>query len=130
MAKQGLNEGCTPKSTHESKRISRGFVRASIADVNFGTGATLPHVNQQNSTIGTSTTSAHICQIDGSQQTTKVPESIFDAKSISTASGIHTSPMTTSDILFIKRLLFLRAQIDNEDNLTNIATLFDEEKFS
>jgi len=62
MAKQGLNEGSMPKSAYESKRISRGFVRASIADSNFGGGNVLPSVNQQNnSIIGPSSTSARIC---------------------------------------------------------------------
>ena len=51
--------------------------------------------------------------------------SFFDAKSVSAMSGMQT---TTSDILFLKRLLFLRASLDNEDGLSNFVVPFEDEK--
>ena len=35
---------------------------------------------------------------------------------------------TTNDIMFIKRLLFLRASLDSEGDLTNLAVPFEDEK--
>ena len=35
---------------------------------------------------------------------------------------------TTSDIMFIKRLLFLRATLDSEGDLTNLAVPFEDDK--
>lgn len=49
--------------------------------------------------------------------------SFLDAKSQST--GPQT---TTSDILFLKRLLFLKAALDNEASSSNFAIPFDEDK--
>jgi len=51
--------------------------------------------------------------------------SFFDAKSQSMACGNQT----TSDILFLKRLLFLKASLDNDySSLSNFAVPFDEDK--
>lgn len=35
---------------------------------------------------------------------------------------------TTSDILFLKRLLFIKASLDNEQSISNFAVPFDEDK--
>ena len=49
--------------------------------------------------------------------------SFMDAKSLQ--GGVQT---TTSDILFLKRLLFLKASLDNDQSLSNFAVPFDEDK--
>ena len=47
--------------------------------------------------------------------------SFLDAKSTSIG-GLTT----TSDILFLKRLLFLKAALDNDQTISNFAVPFDE----
>ena len=49
--------------------------------------------------------------------------SFMDAKSNSLGGG----GATTSDILFLKRLLFLKAALDNDQTLSNFAVPFDED---
>lgn len=50
--------------------------------------------------------------------------SFLDAKSQS----IGGAPNTTSDILFLKRLLFLKAALDNDQSISTFAVPFDEDK--
>ena len=52
--------------------------------------------------------------------------SFLDAKSQSGHAGA-AGATTTSDILFLKRLLFLKASLDNEQSLSNFAVPFDED---
>lgn len=49
--------------------------------------------------------------------------SFLDAKSSTAGAGT-----TTSDILFLKRLLFLKAALDNDQNISNFAVPFEEDK--
>jgi len=51
--------------------------------------------------------------------------SFVDMKAQAAASG---TSQATSDILFLKRLLFLKATLDNETTFNNFAVPFEEEK--
>ena len=42
--------------------------------------------------------------------------------------GAAGHPTTTSDILFLKRLLFLKAALDNDQSVSNFAVPFEEDK--
>ena len=50
--------------------------------------------------------------------------SFLDAKS----NSIGGAPNTTSDILFLKRLLFLKAALDNDQSISTFAVPFDEDR--
>ena len=59
-----------------------------------------------------------------SEQPFTASGSFLDAKSQSMGGAGNT----TSDILFLKRLLFIKASLDNEQSLSNFAVPFDEDK--
>ncbi len=87
----------------------------SIADQNFGVTAQsiLPNVNDNNS--------MHNAKMS---EPFTASGSYMDAKSASMGGGAGA---TTSDILFLKRLLFLKAALDNDQTLSNFAVPFDED---
>lgn len=86
----------------------------SVADQNFGVTAQsiLPNLNENPSILNAKMSEPFSAN-----------GSFLDAKSQST--GPQT---TTSDILFLKRLLFLKAALDNEASSSNFAVPFDEDK--
>ena len=97
----------------KSGAFGTGF---SIADANFGINAQsiLPNVNDNNSLQNAKTSEPFTAS-----------GSFMDAKSNSIGGG---PAATTSDILFLKRLLFLKAALDNDQTLSNFAVPFDEDK--
>ena len=87
----------------------------SVADHNFGVTAQsiLPNVNENMSMLNAKMSEPFSAN-----------GSFLDAKSQSTGPQMTT----TSDILFLKRLLFLKAALDNEVAMSSFAVPFDESK--
>ena len=102
--------GMRPNSYGGSKRLGQRGI--SVADQNFGVNAQsmLPNVNDNNL----------------SSQPFSASGSFLDAKSNSIGGG-QQQP-NTSQILFLKRLLFLKAALDNDQSLSNFAVPFEEDK--
>lgn len=123
MAKQAAGQSYGGAAEHQGrphsfggKRFGRGGLGTgmSVADQNFGVNAQsiLPNVNENQSMLNAKMSEPFSAN-----------GSFLDAKSQST--GPQT---TTSDILFLKRLLFLKAALDNEASTSNFAVPFDEDK--
>ena len=100
------------------KRTGRSAYQ-SIADQNFGVTAhsILPNLNDPNQNMNSKQLSDQFL----------ASGSFLDAKS-SQVPATAAGTTTTSDILFLKRLLFLKAALDNDQTVSNFAVPFDEER--
>ena len=100
------------------KRTARSGYGQSVADQNFGVTAQsiLPNLND----------GANMSNAKMSDQFI-ASGSFLDGKSAN-AQGAGGPATTTGDILFLKRLLFLKAALDNDQTISNFAVPFEEDK--